>query len=150
MKKKEPVGQISLLIPAHQANPSPPVGPALGQRGLNIMQFCKDFNERCAKEKIEAGLPTPVVISYYADKSFDMLLKKPPVSVLVKRALNLKLASKKPGTDIVGTITMEQVKEIAQLKLVDMGVDSLDAGMKMVEGTCRSMGVKVKESAAAA
>ncbi len=143
MKKKEPVGQISLLIPAHQANPSPPVGPALGQRGLNIMEFCKQFNERCKKENIEAGLPTPVVISYFADKSFDMLLKKPPVSILVKRALKLKLASKKPGTDVAGTINMEQIKQIAELKLVDMGVDSIDAAVSMVIGTCKSMGVKV-------
>ncbi len=143
MKKKEPVGQISLLIPANQANPSPPVGPALGQRGLNIMQFCTEFNKRCADEKIEPGMPTPVVISYYADKSFTLLLKKPPVSVLVKKALNLKLASKKPGTEFVGTISMDHIRDIAQIKLVDMGVDSLEAGVRMVIGTCKSMGVKV-------
>ncbi|MCE2992569.1 MAG: 50S ribosomal protein L11 [Candidatus Jidaibacter sp.] len=143
MKKKEPVGQISLQIAAHQANPSPPVGPALGQRGLNIMQFCKDFNELCKKENIEPGMPTPVVISYYADKSFSMILKKPPVPVLVKKALKLNSASKKPGTDFVGSINMDQIAEIAKIKMGDMGVDSLEAASQMVIGTCRSMGVKV-------
>lgn len=107
------------------------------------MQFCKDFNERCAKDKIEPGLKTPVVISYYADKSFEMLLKKPPVSILVKKILKLALASKKPGTEFVGSITMDQIKEIAQIKAFDMGVDDLDAAVKMVIGTCKSMGVKV-------
>jgi large subunit ribosomal protein L11 len=143
VKKKEPVGQISLQIAAHQANPSPPVGPALGQRGLNIMQFCKDFNELCKKENIEPGMPTPVVISYYADKSFSMILKKPPVPVLVKKALKLNSASKKPGTDFVGSINMDQIAEIAKIKMGDMGVDSLEAASQMVIGTCRSMGVKV-------
>jgi large subunit ribosomal protein L11 len=143
VKKKEPVGKISLLIPAHQANPSPPVGPALGQRGLNIMDFCRQFNDECKKRNIEVGLPTPVVISYYADKKFDMELKMAPVSVLVKKALKLNLASKKPGTDFVGTIGMDKIKEIAELKMGDMGVDNLDAAMSMVVGTCKSMGVKV-------
>ncbi|MDF3047447.1 MAG: rplK [Candidatus Midichloriaceae bacterium] len=143
MKKKEPVGQISLQIAAHQANPSPPVGPALGQRGLNIMQFCKDFNDLCKKQNIEPGMPTPVIISYYADKSFSMILKKPPVPVLVKKALKLNSASKKPGTDFVGNINMDQITEIAKIKMEDMGVDSLEAASQMVIGTCRSMGVKV-------
>jgi large subunit ribosomal protein L11 len=143
VKKKEPVGQISLQIAAHQANPSPPVGPALGQRGLNIMQFCKDFNDLCKKQNIEPGMPTPVIISYYADKSFSMILKKPPVPVLVKKALKLNSASKKPGTDFVGNINMDQITEIAKIKMEDMGVDSLEAASQMVIGTCRSMGVKV-------
>lgn len=144
MKKKEPVGFISLQIPAGQANPSPPVGPALGQRGLNIMEFCKQFNEQCVKQKIEPGLLTPVVIAYYADKTFTMVLKKPPVSVLVKKALKLKSGSKTPGTQSAGTITMAQVEEIAKTKMDDMGVDDLVAASQMVIGTCKSMGVKVQ------
>lgn len=145
MKKKEPLGTITLLIPAHQANPSPPVGPALGQRGIQIMEFCKQFNERCKKENIEPGMPTPVLITFYADKSFEMVLKKPPVSVLVKKALKLQSASKAPGTQIVATIKKGDVEEIAKIKMDDMGVDNLASAMSMVAGTCKSMGIKVEE-----
>lgn len=146
MKKKEVVGTISLLIEAGKANPSPPVGPALGQRGLNIMDFCKKFNEECTKLKMEMGVPVPVVISYYADKSFTLEIKQPPVSVQIKKRLKLAKGSKKAGTEFVGTITAADMSEIAKIKLQDMGLgeDSLDAAVKMVEGTCRSMGVKVE------
>ena len=140
---KEKVGDIKLLIDAGGAKPSPPVGPAFGQRGLNIMDFCNRFNATCKEMGIEPGIPTPVVISYYKDKTFTMVLKKPPVSVLIKRKLKLSKASKKAGTEFVGTINMAQIKEIAELKMHDMGVESENAAIKMVIGTCKSMGVKV-------
>lgn len=144
MKKKEPVGFISLQIPAGQANPSPPVGPALGQRGLNIMEFCKQFNELCNKDKIEPGMIIPVVIAYYADKSFTITMKKSPVSILVKKALGLKSGSKTPGTQTAGQITIAQIEEIANIKMADMGVDNIEAAKLMVMGTCQSMGIKVQ------
>ncbi|MCE2993846.1 MAG: 50S ribosomal protein L11 [Candidatus Jidaibacter sp.] len=146
MKKKEVLGTISLLIEAGKANPSPPVGPALGQRGLNIMDFCKKFNDECVKLKMEIGVPVPVVISYYADKSFTLEIKQPPVSILVKKKLKLPKGSKKSGTEFVGAITSADAAEIAKIKLQDMGLGEgdLEAGVKMVEGTCRSMGVKVE------
>jgi len=143
VKKKEPIGSIKLNILAHQANPSPPVGPALGQRGLNIMDFCKRFNDECKKQNHEPGDVIPVVISYYADKTFTFVTKLPPVPNLIKKQLKLKSGSKTPGTQFAGEIKKAQIKTIAEMKMKDMGVDSLDAAMKMVEGTCVSMGVKV-------
>jgi large subunit ribosomal protein L11 len=140
---KSKVGDIKLLIDAGGAKPSPPVGPAFGQRGLNIMDFCNRFNATCKEMGIEPGIPTPVVVTYYQDKTFTMVLKKPPVSVLIKRKLKLAKAAKKAGTEFVGTINVEQIKEIAQMKMADMGVESEEAAVEMVKGTCRSMGVKV-------
>lgn len=141
MEKPAPK-KLKLIIPAGQANPAPPIGPALGQRGLNIMDFCKQFNEQCKKNNIEMGLPTPVIITFM-DKKFTIQLKTAPVPVLIKKAIGMTSASKKPGTDIVGSITMAQIKTIALAKLEDMGVDDVEAAIKMVVGTCRSMGIKV-------
>ncbi len=145
MKNKVPVGTISLQVPAHQANPSPPIGPALGQRGLNIMDFCKRFNDACKKEGFEPGDVIPVLITYFADKSFDFKLKNPPVPNLIKKKMKLAKGAKTPGTQVVGIINMTQIKEIAKMKMVDMGVHSLDSAINMVKGTCVSMGVKVEE-----
>jgi large subunit ribosomal protein L11 len=144
VKKKEPIGQISLQIAAHQANPSPPVGPALGQRGLNIMEFCKQFNERCKKENYDQGDRIPVVISYFADKSFTFITKCPPVPNLIKKKAGLKSGSKTPGTATAGEISLKMIEEIAKMKMADMGVTDLDAAISMVKGTCVSMGVKVQ------
>ncbi len=141
--KKEKIGDIKLLIDAGAAKPTPPIGPAFGQRGLNIMDFCNKFNAACKEQGIEQGLPITVVVSYYKDKTFTMVLKKSPVSVLVKRALKMQKASKKPGTEFVASISMSQVKSIAELKMHDMCVDDVEAAVKMVVGTCKSMGIKV-------
>lgn len=145
MKKKEPLGKLSLQIKSQQANPSPPVGPALGQRGLNIMEFCKQFNDLSKASGIEAGMLVTVEITYYADKTFALLMKKPPVSALVKKLANLKSGAKKPGTEVAGEIHKSKVVEIAQMKMGDMSVDSLDSAVSMVMGTCVSMGIKVTE-----
>jgi large subunit ribosomal protein L11 len=143
VKKKEALGSIKLNIAAHQANPSPPVGPALGQRGLNIMDFCKRFNDECKKLNHEPGDIIPVVITYYADKTFTFITKLPPVPNLIKKALKLKSGSKTPGTQFAGEINKAQIKAIAEMKMKDMGVDDIKAAIKMVEGTCVSMGIKV-------
>lgn len=145
MKKKEPIGTISLQIPASKANPSPPIGPALGQRGLNIMEFCKQFNEHCKKQGLEDGDVIPVVISYFADKSFTFITKLPPIPNMIKKELKLQSGSKTPGTQFVGTLSRAQIEKIAKTKMKDMSVDSLASAMSMVEGTCMSMGVKVEE-----
>ena len=140
---KKLLGQLKLQIPAGAANPSPPVGPALGQRGINIMEFCKAFNARTAE--LEKGLLIPVVIDYYQDKSFTFVTKSPPASVLLKRALNLKSGSQKPGYDVAGTVTMAQCREIAEIKMADLNANDLDQAAKIIAGSARSMGFEVKD-----
>ena len=137
---KKVIGQIKLQLPAGKANPSPPVGPALGQHGVNIMAFCKEFN---AKTQKDAGLIIPVVISVYQDRSFSFIMKTPPAAVLIKKTLNLQSGSARPNKDKVGKITMDQVKEIAQVKLQDTNAGSLETCMQSVIGTARSMGVEL-------
>jgi len=139
---KKVIGQIKLQLPAGKANPSPPVGPALGQHGVNIMAFCKEFN---AKTQKDAGLIIPVVISVYQDRSFSFIMKTPPAAVLIKKALNLESGSARPNKDKVGKITMDQVKEIAQVKLQDTNAGSLETCMQSIIGTARSMGVDLVE-----
>ena len=139
---KKVVGFIKLQVPAGKANPSPPIGPALGQRGLNIMEFCKAFNAQTSK--MEPGLPLPVVITAYADKSFTFILKTPPATVLIKKAIKLDKGSAKPHTDKVGKITRAQLEEIAKTKLKDMNAASIDAAVKTLAGSARSMGITVE------
>jgi large subunit ribosomal protein L11 len=135
-------GFIKLHIPAGQANPSPPVGPALGQRGVNIMEFCKAFN--AATQEKEAGMPIPVTITVYADKSFSFVTKTPPASFLIRKALNLPKGSTAPGREMVGTITLQQCKDIAEAKMEDLNANDLDAGAQMIVGSARSMGLTVE------
>jgi large subunit ribosomal protein L11 len=139
---KKIVGFIKLQVPAGKANPSPPIGPALGQRGLNIMEFCKAFNAQT--QKMEPGLMLPVVITAYADKSFTFILKSPPASVLIKKALKLDKGSAKPHTDKVGKLTRAQAEEIARMKQPDLTAADLDAAVKTIAGSARSMGVEVE------
>jgi len=139
---KKVVGLIKLQIPAGKANPSPPVGPALGQRGLNIMEFCKAFN--AATQKMEPGLMLPVVITAYADKSFTFILKSPPATVLIKKAAAIQKGSARPHTDKVGKLTRKQAEEIAKTKMPDLTAADLDAAVKTVAGSARSMGVEVE------
>jgi large subunit ribosomal protein L11 len=139
---KKVIGQIKLQLPAGKANPSPPVGPALGQHGVNIMAFCKEFN---AKTQKDAGLIIPVVISVYQDRSFSFIMKTPPAAVLIKKALNLDSGSARPNKDKVGKITLDQVKEIAEVKLRDTNAGSLETCMQSIIGTARSMGVDLAE-----
>ncbi|MCD6583198.1 MAG: 50S ribosomal protein L11 [Candidatus Omnitrophica bacterium] len=141
-KKKKPIAQIKLQIPAGSANPAPPVGPALGQHGVNIMQFCKAFND---STKGKEGLILPVVINVYEDKSFDFIIKSPPASVLLKRAANLAKASGQAGKEIIGEVTRDQIIEIARQKIVDLNTTDLEKAIKIIEGTARSCGIKVKE-----
>lgn len=144
MKKKEPAGTLSLQVKSQEAQPSPPIGPALGQRGLNIMEFCKQFNERSKNMPgIDKGDVLPVLITYYADKSFEFTVKLPPVPNQIKKKAKLASGSKKPGTESAGSISRALVEEIAKSKMADMNVDDLAAAVRMVEGTARSMGVKV-------
>ena len=138
---KKIAGYLKLQVPAGAANPSPPIGPALGQRGLNIMAFCKDFNAKTSQ--MEKGSPIPVVITIYQDKSFTFEMKTPPVSYFIKKAAKLESGSKTPGRDKAGKITKEQVKEIAEKKMNDLNCDSVEAAMRMVEGSARSMGIEV-------
>ena len=140
MAEKEVVKQIKLQIEAGQATPAPPVGPALGSSGVNIMQFVKEFNDRTANQ---AGLIIPVVISVYKDKSFDFITKVPPVAVLIKKTLGIQKGSGKPNKDKVAKITKEQVRAIAEQKMPDLNAASIEAAMSMVAGTARSMGVVV-------
>jgi len=140
--KKEILAEIKLQIPAGQASPVPPVGPVLGQYGVNIMDFCKQFNEAT---KDQAGLIIPVVITIYKDKSFSYILKTPPASVLLKRAAGLAKGSGEPNKNKVGTVTKSQLREIAEIKLRDLNTDDIDAAMKIIEGTARSMGIEVME-----
>ena len=139
---KKIVGLIKLQVPAGKANPSPPIGPALGQRGLNIMEFCKAFNAQT--QKVEPGLMLPVVITAYADKSFTFILKSPPASVLIRKALKLEKGSSKPHTDKVGKLTRKQAEEIAKTKQPDLTAADLDAAVKTIAGSARSMGVEVE------
>jgi large subunit ribosomal protein L11 len=139
---KKIVGFIKLQVPAGKANPSPPIGPALGQRGLNIMEFCKAFNAQT--QGMEPGLVLPVVITAFADKSFTFVLKSPPASVLIKKALKLDKGSAKPNAAKVGKLTRAQVEEIAKVKLKDLTGSDLDAAVRTVAGTARSMGVTVE------
>jgi len=140
---KKIVGLIKLQVPAGKANPSPPIGPALGQRGLNIMEFCKAFNAQT--QKMEKGVPIPVIITTYQDRSFTFEMKTPPVSYFLKKAAKLDSGSKTPGREPVGTVTKQQVREIAQQKMKDLNCDSVEAAMKMIEGSARSMGLAVTE-----
>ncbi|MBU0693177.1 MAG: 50S ribosomal protein L11 [Candidatus Omnitrophica bacterium] len=140
-KKKIPKVQIKLQIPAGAANPAPPVGPALGQHGVNIMQFCKAFNDAT---KAKDGIILPVIISVYNDRSFDFIIKSPPASVLLKRAANLAKASGLPGKELIGEVTKEDVYQIAKSKLPDLNTLNLEQAVKIIEGTARSCGIKVK------
>ena len=140
---KKITGSIKLQVAAGQANPSPPIGPALGQAGLNIMEFCKQFNART--QKMEPGMPIPVVITAYADRSFAFVTKTPPASYFLKKAAKLESGSKTPGTDSVGNVTMAQVREIAKAKMVDLNAHDLDAACRMIAGSARSMGIEVAE-----
>ena len=139
---KKIIGFIKLQVPAGKANPSPPIGPALGQRGLNIMEFCKAFNAQT--QKVEPGLPLPVLITAFADKSFTFIIKTPPVTVLIKKAAGLDKGSPRPHTDKVGKITKKQVEDLAKVKMPDLNAASLDAAMRTVAGSARSMGVVVE------
>src|SRR3974377_590730 len=136
-------GYVKLQVPAGAANPSPPIGPALGQRGLNIMEFCKAFNAQT--QKMEKGTPIPVVITTYQDRSFTFEMKTPPVSYFIKKAAKLESGAKTPGREKGGTVTKAQVREIAEQKMKDLNCDSIEAAMRMVEGSARSMGLAVAE-----
>ncbi len=139
---KKIVGYVKLQVPAGSATPSPPIGPALGQRGLNIMEFCKAFN--AATQEMEKGSPIPVVITAYADKSFTFEMKQPPVTYFIKKAVNLKSGSKLPGKESAGTITTAQLRDIAEKKMKDLNADSIDAAVSMIAGSARSMGIQVE------
>ena len=140
---KKIVGYIKLEIPAGQANPSPPVGPALGQRGLNIMEFCKAFN--AATQGMEQGAPTPVVITAFADRSFAFETKTAPASYFLRKAAKLQKGSTAPGKTVAGKVTMAQVREIAEAKMVDLNANDIDAAAKIIAGSARSMGLEVVE-----
>ena len=140
---KKVTGYVKLQVPAGAANPSPPIGPALGQRGLNIMEFCKAFNAKTAQ--MEKGTPIPVVITAYQDRSFTFEMRTPPVSYFIKKAAKLESGSKAPGRDKVGAVTKAQVREFAEQKMKDLNCDTIEAAMRMVEGSARSMGIEVGE-----
>ncbi|MEM8754737.1 MAG: 50S ribosomal protein L11 [Pseudomonadota bacterium] len=139
---KKIVGTLKLQVPAGKANPSPPIGPALGQRGINIMEFCKAFNAK--SQDMEPGAPCPTIITYYQDKSFTMEIKTPPASFLLKKAAGLKSAAKTPGRETVGTVSAKQVREIAEVKMKDLNANDIEAAMQIVLGSARSMGIEVK------
>ncbi|HTN41815.1 MAG TPA: 50S ribosomal protein L11 [Asticcacaulis sp.] len=139
---KKIVGYVKLQVAAGSATPSPPIGPALGQRGLNIMEFCKAFN--AATQEMEKGSPIPVVITAYADKSFTFEMKQPPVTYFIKKAVNLKSGSKLPGKESAGTITTAQLRDIAAKKMKDLNADNIDAAVSMIAGSARSMGIQVE------
>ena len=139
---KKLVGTLKLQVKAGQANPSPPVGPALGQRGINIMEFCKAFNAKT--QDMEPGAPCPTVISYYQDKSFSMEIKTPPASYYLKKAAKLKSGSNTPGRATAGSVTVAQVKEIAEAKMQDLNANDVEAAMQIILGSARSMGIEVK------
>ena len=139
---KKIIGYIKLQIPAGKANPSPPIGPALGQRQLNIMEFCKAFN--AATQKMEPGLPVPVIITAYADKSFTFVMKTTPATVLIKKAAGISKGSAKPHVDKVGKLSRDQAEEIAKLKMPDLTAADMDAAVKSIAGSARSMGVEVE------
>tara|TARA_B100001939_G_scaffold348144_1_gene373167 strand:- start:8362 stop:8790 length:429 start_codon:yes stop_codon:yes gene_type:complete len=135
-------GYIKLQVPAGAANPSPPIGPALGQRGVNIMEFCKAFN--AATQDMEKNMPIPTIITVYADKSFTFVTKSPPASFLLKKAANLKSGSKTPGRETIATISADKIREIAEMKMKDLNANSLEAAMEIIKGSARSMGLKVE------
>jgi large subunit ribosomal protein L11 len=140
---KKVVGFIKLQVPAGQANPSPPIGPALGQRGLNIMEFCKQFNAQT--QKIDAGTPIPVTITAFGDRSFTFTMRTPPASFFLKKAAKLESAAKAPGREVAGKVTKAQIREIAEKKMADLNANDIDAACKMIEGSARSMGLQVVE-----
>ena len=140
---KKVVGFIKLQVPAGSANPSPPIGPALGQRGLNIMEFCKAFNAQT--QNLEKGMPVPVVITAYADRTFTFITKTPPVSYFLKKAASLEKGSQTPGKGTVGSVTMAQVRDIAAKKMQDLNANDVDAAARMIAGSARSMGLEVVE-----
>ena len=140
MADKKVTHVVKLQIQAGKANPAPPVGPALGPTGINIMQFCKDFNEKTAKD---AGMVFPVILTVYADKSFDYVLKTPPAAVLLKQAAKIEKGSGKPNREKVGKVTLAQVEEIANIKMKDLNASSLETAVSMIKGTARSMGIEV-------
>ena len=147
---KKVAGQLKLQVPAGKANPSPPVGPALGQRGINIMEFCKAFNART--QEMEVGQPTPVVITYFTDKSFTMEIKTPPASYFLKKAAGLKPVGKrnrpkggaKPGREVIASVTAAQVRQIAEAKMADLNANDVESAMKIILGSAKSMGIEVK------
>ena len=136
-------GYIKLQVPAGKATPSPPIGPALGQRGVNIMEFCKAFN--AATQELENGMPIPTIITVYADRSFTFVTKTPPATFLIKKAINLKSGSKEPGKVKAGTIKRSQLAEIAQVKMADLNANDIEAATKIIEGSARAMGLEVVE-----
>ncbi|MCH2327620.1 MAG: 50S ribosomal protein L11 [Rhodospirillales bacterium] len=140
---KKITGYIRLQVPAGQANPSPPIGPALGQAGLNIMEFCKVFNAET--QNIEPGIPIPVVISAYQDRSFSFITKTPPASYFLRKAAKLEKASSEPGREIVGVVTMKQIRKIAEKKMVDLNTKDIEEACRMIAGSARSMGIEVQE-----
>jgi large subunit ribosomal protein L11 len=139
---KKVAGTLKLQIPAGKANPSPPVGPALGQRGLNIMEFCKAFNAKT--QEIEPGAPCPTIITYYVDKSFSMEVKTSPASYFLKKAAKIKSGAKTTGKEVVASVTVEQVKQIAEAKMIDLNANDIDGAMQIIAGSARSMGIEIK------
>lgn len=142
-KKDEPVGYINLIIPAGMANPAPPVGPALGQHGVNIKAFTDDFNGKTGD--MEKGIPIPVKISVYKDKSYSFIMKQPPNSYFIKKAVKLKSGANSPGHEVAGAIKKSQVKQIAEEKMADLNAVNIEGAMKIIEGSARSMGIEVVE-----
>ena len=140
---KKVAGQLKLQIPAGKANPSPPVGPALGQRGLNIMEFCKAFNAKT--QEIEPGAPCPTIITYYVDKSFSMEVKTPPASFFLKKAAKIKSGAQMTGKETVASVSFGQIKEIAEAKMQDLNAKDIDGAMKVIMGSARSMGIEIKD-----
>jgi len=138
---KKITGYIKLQVPAGQANPSPPIGPALGQQGVNIMEFCKAFN--AATQKLDQGVPTPTIITVYADRSFSFETKSPPASHFIKQAARLNKGASEPGRETVGAVSMKQLREIAVKKMVDLNANDIDAAARMLAGSARSMGIQV-------
>ena len=139
---KKVIGHLKLQVPAGKANPSPPIGPALGQRGINIMAFCKEFNAR--SQEMEIGAPCPTLITYYQDKSFTFEIKTPPASYFLKKAAKLKSGGKTPGRSTVGTVTARQVREIAEAKMRDLNANTIEDAMQIILGSAKSMGIEVK------
>jgi large subunit ribosomal protein L11 len=139
---KKVVGYIKLQVPAGSANPSPPIGPALGQRGLNIMEFCKSFNAKTQNE--EKGMPIPVTITVFSDKSFAFEMKTPPASYYLKKAAKIESGSKAPGRDVAGSVTMAQIREIAKTKMKDLNANDIEGAAQLIAGSARSMGLEVK------
>ena len=135
-------GYLKLQVPAGQANPSPPIGPALGQRGVNIMEFCKAFNAKT--QKMQPGSPVPTILTIFADKSFTFETKTPPASYLLKQAAKLKSGANTPGREVAGSVTRDQVKEIAETKMADLNANDIEGAMRIIEGSARSMGLEVK------